>query len=625
MKKSALTVKNFIKYQLYRVWLNKHLIIPVFVLFIILSAFLPSKDKEAAPTGLLIYDGKLFIAEELSGQVTVMDLSDHKIVKTYLPGLQPVAIAICKSSGVLFVCGGGAHGKLAGLNIKSGELKFSVPMEHTPCNMAMDNQKNILYVANRFSNSILEVDALTGKILRRMECVREPVALALAGTGSQYLLAGNHLPLARGTDRHISAEITIYNTSSAQVIKRILLPNGSTSLNAVAVSGNGQFAYFTHILARFTLPTTQVERGWMNTAALSIIDCNKLENFATVLLDDTDLGFANPRAIYLNSETGMLAISSFGTDEVIIMNEPDLHRAVNQHYEKLAINTKPSEFPVPKIENNLSFCSGFRQRIQFPGRGARSLIMTNESLYVGMYYSDEIIRHDLKTGEQEVFPITTGYLPLNDVRQGEALFNDAKMCFQHWQSCESCHPDARVDALSWDLLNDGFGNPKDTKSMLYAHITPPSMSLGVRSTAEQAVRAGMRHILFAAVDEEKAGAIDVYLKSLRPVTSPYLKNNKLSKSASRGKGIFEREGCAACHPPPFYSDLKEYDVKSGRGTDKDKKFDTPTLVEAWRTAPYMHDGSAQTMGELIPVHNPNGTSPLTEKELEDLAEFLLSL
>jgi len=27
-------------------------------------------------------------------------------------------------------------------------------------------------------------------------------------------------------------------------------------------------------------------------------------------------------------------------------------------------------------------------------------------------------------------------------------------------------------------------------------------------------------------------------------------------------------------------------VKSGRGTDKDKAIDTPTLIEVWRTAPY---------------------------------------
>jgi cytochrome c peroxidase len=59
--------------------------------------------------------------------------------------------------------------------------------------------------------------------------------------------------------------------------------------------------------------------------------------------------------------------------------------------------------------------------------------------------------------------------------------------------------------------------------------------------------------------------------------------------------------------------------------DKGKKFENPTLVEAWRTAPYLHDGSAKTMDELIRIHNPYGTGKLTEKELTHLAEYVLSL
>jgi cytochrome c peroxidase len=59
--------------------------------------------------------------------------------------------------------------------------------------------------------------------------------------------------------------------------------------------------------------------------------------------------------------------------------------------------------------------------------------------------------------------------------------------------------------------------------------------------------------------------------------------------------------------------------------DKDKAFDNPTLIEAWRTAPYMHDGSVEAMDELIRIHNPYGKSSLSEKERAALAEFVLSL
>ena len=62
------------------------------------------------------------------------------------------------------------------------------------------------------------------------------------------------------------------------------------------------------------------------------------------------------------------------------------------------------------------------------------------------------------------------------VRKGERLFNDATLCHQGWQSCASCHPDGRTDGLNWDLLNDGIGNPKNTKSLLLASEKPPEMA-----------------------------------------------------------------------------------------------------------------------------------------------------
>ena len=48
-------------------------------------------------------------------------------------------------------------------------------------------------------------------------------------------------------------------------------------------------------------------------------------------------------------------------------------------------------------------------------------------------------------------------------------------------------PDARADALNWDLLNDGIGNPKNTRSMLHSHRLPPVMITGIRAKAEDAV------------------------------------------------------------------------------------------------------------------------------------------
>ena len=112
--------------------------------------------------------------------------------------------------------------------------------------------------------------------------------------------------------------------------------------------------------------------------------------------------------------------------------------------------------------------------------------------------------------------------------------------FQGWQSCASCHDDdGRVDGLNWDLLNDGIGNPKDTKSLVLSHRTPPAMSLGVRATAEIAVRSGMQNSLGSTLPEQVAAAMDAWLKSLKPAPSPHLVNGRLSESARRGEKVFQ--------------------------------------------------------------------------------------
>jgi cytochrome c peroxidase len=204
------------------------------------------------------------------------------------------------------------------------------------------------------------------------------------------------------------------------------------------------------------------------------------------------------------------------------------------------------------------------------------------------------------------------------------LFHDADLCFQRWQSCASCHPGARADGLNWDLLNDGLGTPKNTKSMVWAHRTPPAMSLGVRETAETAVRAGIRHIQFVVRPEADAAAIDAYLKSLEPLPSPYTSGNVQS-----GKHVYEKAGCRQCHAPPLYTSLKAYDVGTGTDREAGQAFDTPTLVELWRTAPYLHDGRAVTLEEVLTKFNPGDrhgkTSSLSATELEELIAFLLSL
>jgi hypothetical protein len=80
----------------------------------------------------------------------------------------------------------------------------------------------------------------------------------------------------------------------------------------------------------------------------------------------------------------------------------------------------------------------------------------------------------------------------------------------------------------------------------------------------------------------------------------------------------------------LFTDLHPYDVGTRAPFDKPTdKFDTPTLIELWRTAPCLHDGSAATVREVVTTRNPydqhGKTSGLSKQEVEDLCAYLLSL
>ena len=114
--------------------------------------------------------------------------------------------------------------------------------------------------------------------------------------------------------------------------------------------------------------------------------------------------------------------------------------------------------------------------------------------------------------------------------------------------------------------------------------------------------------------------------------SPRLVKGKLSPSAQRGKKLFfsEAVGCADCHHGSLYTDQKIHDVGTvGKFDQPTDRFDTPSLLEVWRSGPYLHDGRAATIRDVITTFNRDDqhgtTSTLTPKQIEEVAEYVLSL
>lgn len=499
-------------------------------------------------------------------------------------------------------------------------VKRRVASGATPSAVEYNVRSGSLWVAQRYRGELWEVDAVTGECRATVKVGREPVDM-LSFDDDSYLLVVNNMPECAATEECVAAQIDVVDVAQRKVASRISLPNGSTDVKAVTKDRQGDYAYVTHLVSRYQLPTSQLDRGWMVTNALSIIDLRAKAWLTTVLLDTPQRGAANPWGVCVTPDNKLLVVAAAGTDEVIVIDREALHLRLSraQAGEKVT----PSMGGWDNIPNDAGFLHGIREFVPTRGKGVRSVVATDSTIYAANYYTAQITTFS----RRDYAPVVTDLgMPLSStaVGRGDMYFHDATLCYQMWQSCATCHPnDGRMDGLNWDLLNDGMGNPKNTKSLLYAHRTAPCMATGIRANAETAVRSGIRYILFAGdVDEQVATAMDEYLKVQEPLPSPYLERGRLSAAARRGRQIFGRE-CAACHTGEHYSNFQLYDVEWSVGADKGRKMDVTHLNECWRTAPYLYDGRSYTMLDMLKVHGTGGK--LTESELSDLAEYVLSL
>jgi cytochrome c peroxidase len=159
----------------------------------------------------------------------------------------------------------------------------------------------------------------------------------------------------------------------------------------------------------------------------------------------------------------------------------------------------------------------------------------------------------------------------------------------------------------------------------------------------------------AVTREGIARALSAFQRTLVSGASPFdrhLRGEKdaLSEDAEEGMRLFMGEaGCAECHGGPLLSDEKFHRIgvstgDRGRGAvtgkkEDDCRFRTPSLRNVALTGPYMHDGSIETLEEVVtfyyrrvPTSHPEGlpldTQPLLGRsfsEIGPIVAFLKSL
>ncbi|MDR1380523.1 MAG: c-type cytochrome [Tannerella sp.] len=577
--------------------------------------------------GAMAVDGKtLYTALTTDRAIAVTDLKSGVTTRKIVLKQNPNHLLLAPGGATLFAACGEARGRVDVIALPEGKVKASVPVGHTPSGMAMSADGKRLYVANRFSGTVSVIDLSKNKETASLPALREPRAV-YAGTDGRTVAVANFLPVQAASGGMVAAQITLIDAPSNAVRSHVMLPNGAQSVLGLAGSADGKYLYAVHLLSRYGMPVTQLDRGWVNTNAMSIIDLERDSVYATVLLDDVDHGAANPAGICMAGD-GTLLIALSGTHELMLVDLDGLHGKLAGFFSGEL--TDPYVSSREDLSASLSFATPYKKRIALKGRSPREVVFAGGTAYASSCFSSFVEAVPLGGNRPETVALMLGDEPAPDaVRRGALAFCDASVCYQQWQSCASCHPEGRADGLNWDQQNDGLGNPKNTKSLLYSHVTPPCMITGIRESAELAVRNGILHTLQTRQPEALAADMDAYLRNLSPVESPCLQEYRRKDPRQKGRKLFEQAGCLQCHGGQYLTDGAKYDAGTGDGDDEGRAFDTPSLRELWRTAPYLYDGRAETLRDVFTKYNPGDrhgtTRHLSREELDALILYIKTL
>lgn len=115
-----------------------------------------------------------------------------------------------------------------------------------------------------------------------------------------------------------------------------------------------------------------------------------------------------------------------------------------------------------------------------------------------------------------------------------------------------------------------------------------------------------------------------------------LDSKKATPAEMRGQKVFfERGRCAACHKPPYYTDLSmnnlhterffephEYNGRMATGDGPIKTFPLRGIKDS---PPYLHDGRLLTLEDTVEFHDLVLETRLNAEEKKDLVAFLRCL
>lgn len=250
-----------------------------------------------------------------------------------------------------------------------------------------------------------------------------------------------------------------------------------------------------------------------------------------------------------------------------------------------------------------------------------------------------------------------------EVLRGKQIFYDAvstDLNLAGYMSCASCHLDGGQDGRTYDFsapMGEGLRNTielRGRRGMGHGRVHWSGnfdeihdfegqirlLGKGTGLMSDSAFNSGTHS---ESLGNPKGGLssdlddLSAYVSSLGTFPpSPYRNGDgSLTAAAVAGRAHFQALACASCHGGDDFTDSSLgtlHDVGTLTANSGQRLggtlggIDTPTLRGVWNTAPYLHDGSAATLKDVLLTRNPAGAhgavSTLNASEVDELVAYL---
>ena len=454
-----------------------------------------------------------------------------------------------------------------------------------------------LYVTLAHDEALVTFSLDTLSEIQRVATGRQPRGLALLGN-RLYIV---HL---------LDASSLVFHAGTLAEVGEVQIGLQAALAESVTLDPDGERAYIPHQRQN----VTNMARLFDSTVfpVVSVLDTQALRPIRreALALDSVDTPVSMPAAVALSTDGRLLYSVNSASDDLSVV-DLDLgigvgHVVVGKHPRDLALSP-----------------DGMR-------------------LYTLNLVSDDISVVDLNSlTVTDTFPLADDPRPVI-IQEGERLWLTSRpdeISRDNWMACASCHFDNGFDGQTWLGTT---GGPRNTPIVRGIKDTEPHHWSADREDV-QAFRETFTGLMAGTgLSEAELDALAAYVNSLEPQPSPHReRDGSLPVAAVQGAGIFKNAGCAVCHSPPKFTDRQLHDVGTGEPfrdhPTVDAKvpetmgpaFDTPSLRELWLTQPYLHDGRAPALRDVLTTFNSEDrhgqTSGLSEGDLVALEAFLLSL